>query len=68
MEDFSLLKSFSISIHPPKPYAIKKVLWYPPQPDTIKCNIDGGAKKAPEHARCGHIFNDHCGADLGCFA
>jgi hypothetical protein len=43
IRDFSFLKRFRISIHPPCSSRLREVLWLPPMMNWIKCNIDGAS-------------------------
>ena len=68
VHEFSILKDFSIDIHPHKAKYIKEVFWRAPQLGTIKCNTDGSAHGSPSHASSNGIFRDHRGGMLGCFS
>ncbi|KHN13479.1 hypothetical protein glysoja_029580, partial [Glycine soja] len=68
VHELSILKAFSINIHPCKAKYIKEVLWRAPQLGTIKCNIDGFAHGSPGHVGSGGIFRDHWGGMPGCFS
>lgn len=41
MDDFNIIKSFQVMIHPPKAPVITEVLWNPPYMDWIKVNVNG---------------------------
>jgi hypothetical protein len=41
ISDFSNLKKFNVTIHPPKAPDIKEVIWHPPISLWVKCNTDG---------------------------
>ncbi|MCI27336.1 glycerol-3-phosphate dehydrogenase, partial [Trifolium medium] len=43
IRDFSILKAFLVTIHPPKPSFLKEIIWQPPPSQWIKCNIDGAS-------------------------
>ncbi|MCH96355.1 glycerol-3-phosphate dehydrogenase, partial [Trifolium medium] len=43
MRDFSILKKFKVSVHPPRAPTITEVLWHPPPLDWLKCNTDGAS-------------------------
>jgi hypothetical protein len=58
MQEFQLLKAFSIKVIPPNVPRIKEVYWYPPKACWVKCNIDGTALVCPGLAACGGIFRD----------
>ncbi|RZB80653.1 hypothetical protein D0Y65_030374 [Glycine soja] len=64
VHEFSILKDFSIDIHPHKAKYIKEVFWRAPQLGTIKCNTDGSAHGSPSHASSNGIFRDHRGDRL----
>jgi ribonuclease HI len=57
MRDFSILKKFSITLHPPKAPSIKEVLWAPPPLGWLKCNTDGALNATA--ASCGGVFRNH---------
>jgi len=56
MTDFSILKNFNVTIHPPN--APK---------DWIKCNSDGSAQGVPGLASCGGIYRNANAEHLGSF-
>ncbi|MCH80548.1 ribonuclease H protein [Trifolium medium] len=60
IRDFTLLKIFRISIHPPKTLSLKEIIWQPPPLNWIKCNVDG-ASNLSGLAACGGVFRDHNG-------
>ena len=66
IQDFSILKAFNVSIHPPKPLLVKEVIWSPPISGWIKGNYDGAF--AAGKAACGAIFRNSMGQFMGCFA
>jgi predicted ferric reductase len=43
MTDFTILKKFKVSVHPPRAPIIKEVLWQPPRFNWLKCNTDGAS-------------------------
>ncbi|GAU10595.1 hypothetical protein TSUD_419630, partial [Trifolium subterraneum] len=57
MRDFSILKKFMITVHPPRAPIIKEVLWQPPPSDWWKCNTDGAFNSVT--ASCGGVFRNH---------
>jgi ribonuclease HI len=57
MSDFSILKKFKVSIHPPKAPSVVEVIWYPPTLNWLKCNTDGAATSFA--SACGGVFRDH---------
>lgn len=63
-----VLKSFSVTIHAPKPKSIKEVLWCPSHNGWIKVNIDESFSGSPLQATCGRIFRNHRSDYLGSFA
>jgi ribonuclease HI len=66
ISEFTILKAFNISIHPPRSVLVKEVLWCPPIHSWIKGNCDGAF--ASGKAACGGIFRNSLGQFLGCFA
>jgi len=66
MLDFSLLKKFNITLHPPKAPQIKEIFWNPPLPLWMKCNTDGAASSIT--SACGGIFRNHKADFVFCFA
>jgi len=64
--NFIILKSFSVTIHPPKAPNIIEVLWKPPPPLWIKCNMDGSS--TAHSSACGGIFRNQDADFLLCFA
>lgn len=68
IDEFVMLKSFSLTYKPCKAPIIKQVNWFPPLCNWIKCNSDGAAKGSLGIAGCGGIFGDKSTATLGCFA
>ncbi|GAU44578.1 hypothetical protein TSUD_139510 [Trifolium subterraneum] len=54
--DFSILKKFNVTIHPPKAPDIKEVIWHPPIGLWLKCNTDGASNNLT--ASCGGIFRN----------
>jgi ribonuclease HI len=59
IRDFSFLKRFRISIHPPCSSRLREVLWLPPMMNWIKCNIDGASSGNPGNASCGGVFRNN---------
>lgn len=67
--EFSILKYFKVTGHPPKADRIIQVDWISPPCGWIKVNNSNGtAKGCPGSAGGGAIFKDKMGAVLGCFA
>lgn len=66
VSNFVILKSFNVSIHPPKAPNIIEVLWKPHPPHWIKCNTDGSS--TAHASACGGIFSNHEADLLLCFA
>ncbi|XP_058742422.1 uncharacterized protein LOC131614903 [Vicia villosa] len=54
--DFHFLKSFNITVNPPKAFLVKECLWHPPFLHWIKCNTDGASSGVPQRAACGGIY------------
>jgi ribonuclease HI len=59
INDFILLKQFSINIHQHKETFLIEVCWQPPIVNWWKCNIDGTAVGNPGSASCGGVFRNH---------
>lgn len=38
--DFSVMKSFDVTLHHPKTHFTKEILWHPPAMNWVKCNTD----------------------------
>jgi ribonuclease HI len=57
MTDFSILKKFNISIHPPRAPSIVEIIWHPPCLNWLKCNTDGAANSTV--SACGGVFRNH---------
>lgn len=68
IDEFSILKFFSVYGHVNCAPAIKEVIWSPPPCHWVKCNTDGAARGALGWSACGGIFRDYRGSVLGCFA
>lgn len=68
IEEFVILKGFSVTCKPCKGSTINQMNWFPPLCNWIKVNIDGATKGSPGMAGCGGIFRDKSAATLGCFA
>ncbi|PNY07582.1 ribonuclease H, partial [Trifolium pratense] len=66
INDFSMLKAFMVTVHPPKPMSLKEVIWQPPPPQWIKCNTDGAL--TPSASACGGIFRNSNAEFLCAFA
>jgi hypothetical protein len=66
LNDFTILKNFSINGHPPKAPSIIEVVWHPPYINWIKCNTDGAATNG--NSACGGIFRNQMVEFLGGFA
>lgn len=43
INEFLILRCFSVAGHPDKAPLIKQIIWYPPLCGWIKCNTDGVA-------------------------
>ncbi|XP_058776587.1 pentatricopeptide repeat-containing protein At1g63070, mitochondrial-like [Vicia villosa] len=67
MEDFMIIKSFDVSIRPPRAPNILEVFWKPPPNDWFKINCDGAATLSGPSG-CGGIARNSDGAFLGAFA
>jgi len=65
MLDFSLLKKFNISLHPPRAPKVIEVIWYPPVAPWIKCNTDGCFTTTS--SSCGGIFRNSNSDMIMCF-
>jgi hypothetical protein len=68
IRDFIVLKHFKINIHNLFAPIVKEILWHPPLPNWIKCNIDGASKGNPGSSSCGGIFRNNEADFLLCFA
>ncbi|MCH82427.1 ribonuclease H protein, partial [Trifolium medium] len=66
MSDFKILKSFRVSVHPPRAPSIKEVLWQPPPIDWLKCNTDDASNN--DTAACGGVFRNHHAMFIAGFA
>lgn len=66
LQEFTFIKKFNISIHPPKAPQIHEVIWQPPLQQWVKCNTDGAANSSS--ASSGGIFRDSEGNFLLAFA
>lgn len=66
MYDFTIIKKFNITLHPPRAPQIIEVLWHPPILNWIKCNSDGSSTSIS--SGCGGIFRNHNSDFLLCFA
>ncbi|XP_058783723.1 uncharacterized protein LOC131658448 [Vicia villosa] len=68
VHDFIILKSFKVSIRPPKAPVIMEVIWKPPPRNWIKINCDGVSSSSPGLSACGGIVRNSDGMFLGAFA
>lgn len=68
IRDFTVIKLFNVDIHHPRAPIIKEVIWSPPTPSWIKCNIDGASIGNPGNSACGGVFRDDEANFLCCFA
>jgi ribonuclease HI len=68
MQDFIILKHFSIKVHPPNAPLIKEVIWSPPYQNWTKCNTDGASISNQMQSSCGGIFRNSDADCMGCFA
>lgn len=59
IREFSILKAFNVSIHPPKLLIVMEVVWSPPVSGWIKGNCDGAF--AAGKAVCGANFRNSKG-------
>ncbi|GAU50302.1 hypothetical protein TSUD_409180 [Trifolium subterraneum] len=64
--EFSILKNFNVTIHPPKAPVIKEIVWQPPIANWVKCNLDGASNLTS--SSYGGIFGNSDVDLLGCFA
>jgi ribonuclease HI len=58
VKDLLFLKKFDINLHPPRPPLVKEIIWHPPLPSWLKCNIDGASHGNPGASSCGGVFRD----------
>ena len=56
MREFTILKSFNVTIHHPMAPTITEVIWKPPLLHWVKCNTDGASLGNPGQASCGGAF------------
>jgi ribonuclease HI len=63
IRDFTILKAFKVNLNPPKPSFLREVIWQPPPPQWIKCNIDGAFTSSA--AACAGLFRNSS-ADFIC--
>jgi hypothetical protein len=68
LRDFTVLKQFIIDIHPPKTPTVKEIIWHPPLPSWVKCNIDCASKGNPGQASFGGIYRNNFSDFTLCFA
>jgi hypothetical protein len=66
IRDFTILKTFKVTIHHPNVPVIKEIIWSPPLKNWTKCNIDGACNQGK--ASCSGIFRNHNAEFLFCFA
>jgi ribonuclease HI len=66
IRDFTILKTFKVTIHHPAAPVIKEIFWNPPLQNWSKCNIDGACSQGK--ASCSGIFRNHEAEFLFCFA
>lgn len=67
IQDFVILKNFSVIIHPSKVKFCKEIMWCPPSLNWVKVNTDGASCGTPWLGVCGGIFRDHEDNHLGSF-
>ncbi|GAU44836.1 hypothetical protein TSUD_280370 [Trifolium subterraneum] len=63
IRDFTILKAFKVNLNPPKPSFLREVIWQPPPPQWIKCNIGGAFTSSA--AACAGLFRNSS-ADFIC--
>ncbi|GAU40165.1 hypothetical protein TSUD_292700 [Trifolium subterraneum] len=68
IEEFLILKAFSVQISNTPPLVIKEVLWQPPIFNWVKCNSDGASLGNPGPSSCGGLFRNSNAEFLGAFA
>lgn len=66
IREFTILKDFNVTIHPPRMLLEKEVIWCPQIACWIKGNCDGAF--ASGKAACGEIFRNKFGQFMGAFA
>jgi ribonuclease HI len=57
IRDFTILKTFKVTIHHPNAPVVKEILWQPPLHSWTKCNIDGACSQGL--ASCSGVFRNH---------
>jgi hypothetical protein len=57
IKDFTILKSFKVTIHHPHVPDIKEIFWQSPMESWLKCNIDGACTLAL--SSCSGVFRNH---------
>jgi hypothetical protein len=57
IRDFTILKTFKVTIHHPNAPVVKEIIWNPPLYNWTKCNIDGACSQGK--ASCSDIFRNH---------
>jgi len=67
IKDFTILKHYKVTIHPPKTPQIKEVVWHPPRQLWLKCNTDGASKGNPGISGCGGILRNATADAMLCF-
>lgn len=67
IQDFMILKAFSIIGKPRKAPSFKQVIWYHPACNWFKSNTNGTAKENLGPVGCGGISINHIAEFLGCF-
>lgn len=68
MEEFSVLKPFSITCYARPAPSIKEIEWKPPMCNWMKCNTDEAAHGSLGNASCGGILSDYRAVVADCFA
>ncbi|CAJ2641500.1 unnamed protein product [Trifolium pratense] len=68
IEEFLILKAFSVQFNNTPPPLIKEVLWQPPIFNWVKCNSDGASLGNPGPSSCGGLFRNSSAEFLGAFA
>ncbi|AES69927.1 hypothetical protein MTR_3g041640 [Medicago truncatula] len=65
ISNFVIIKKLNVTLHPPKASKIIEVIWRPPIPQWVKCNIDRSSTN--QSSACGCIFRNHDSNFLLCF-
>lgn len=68
VDDFRILKHFSVSGHYNTAGKIIEVIWCKPRCGRVKCNSDGASRGNSGLASYGGISRDSKGAFMGCFS